>query len=189
MGYHMANASFITIHGIDGTGKTSAAHNVAQALSHYNAPAINYDDITAEVIADPSQPDNALAKKLSQSALITQYIESGYSVIRDRWLIDIHADRGFRGNTVATPSGILTPDYSFVLTCEDSVRMQRVLARGNPTEQDLIPNLEGTRAHYFEQYLLHRIGEFARHAMVIDTTELSQNEVADTITNHLHLVP
>jgi len=185
----MINASFVTIHGIDGTGKTSAARNVAHMLSRHNIPAINYDDITAEVVADPLQPDTALAKKLSQSALITQYLESGHSVVRDRWLIDIHADRGFAGNAVAAPSGILTPDYSFVLTCEDSVRMQRVLARGNPTEQDLIPNVEGTRAHYFEQYLLRRIGEFARLAITIDTTELSQDEVAETITNHLLLVP
>lgn len=185
----MTNASFVTIHGIDGTGKTSASRNVAQALSRHNIPTINYDDITAEVVADRSQSDIALAKKLSQSALITHYLESGHSIVRDRWLIDIHADRGFAGNTIAVPSGILTPDYSFVLTCEDSVRMQRVLARGNPTEQDLIPNVEGTRAHYFEQYLLRRIGEFAHRALTIDTTELGQDEVAETITNHLLLVP
>jgi len=185
----MSNPSFITIHGIDGTGKTSAARNVAHILTNHNMAAINYDDITDEVIPSPLESDSTLAKKISQSALIASYLVDGTSIVRDRWLIDVHADRGFKGASVATPQGIITPDYSFVLTCDDSVRMQRVLERGNPTEEDLIPNREGTRAHYFEQYLLHRIGEFARLAIIIDTTELSQDEVAETITNHLLLVP
>lgn len=177
----MANSNFITIHGIDGTGKTTAAHTVAELLPQ----AVNYDSITDTINYDRNHSDITIAKKLSQSALIHSYLAQDISIVRDRWLIDVHADREHKGMLTPAYEGIATPNYSFVLTCDENLRMQRVLHRGNPTEQDLVPNIEGTRAHYFEQYLLQNIGKFAHHSMVIDTTDLNISEVAQTIVRHI----
>lgn len=177
----MSNPNFITIHGIDGTGKTTAARTVAELLPQ----AINYDDITDTIDYNHNFSDTTIAKKLSQSALVHSYLLQGSSVVRDRWLIDVHADRAHKGILTPDYDGIATPNYSFVLTCDEEQRMQRVLLRGNPTEQDLVPNTEGTRAHYFEHYLMQNIGKFARHSMAIDTTHLTVDKVAQTIIENI----
>lgn len=177
--------SFIAIHGIDGTGKTTATGYLVNHLRAIGRKAIGFDNIYIPQ-QDPMQPSRglevSLSKKAEQSGAIDKMLAEGYDVVKDRWLIDVFADNLHKGNELpdVIPE-IATPDLSILLTCSELERQKRILQRKNATSDDLIPKEVGTRAHFFENYLLENIGDYASNVLQIDTTSMKVNEVVQII--------
>jgi broad-specificity NMP kinase len=84
------SVNFVTIHGIDGVGKTSVATGLARTLDGQSQPAIYYDDL-AEKVKCTRIGSEIFDKKLVQSAIIARALTEGQTVTRDRWLIDVFA--------------------------------------------------------------------------------------------------
>lgn len=180
---------FITVHGIDGTGKSTVANCIVEALHGQGAPTLTFDDAekhyspklplgpdvpSAEAASHPS-----LSKKAVQSVLVRAASEDGIHVVKDRWLIDVYADNIHKGVELPEPPAeIVMPDLSVILVCSEDIRRQRIMQRGNPTADDLIPKELGTRAQFFETYLLENIGMFASQSMVVDTGDHGPAQVA-----------
>jgi thymidylate kinase len=180
-------ANFITIHGIDGTGKSSVAIQLAESLNKQAQTSVFYDDLIGEAGGMPDVARGGVFDgKLYQSSIISQALANGRTVTRDRWLIDVFASETFKGEKLpSAPREILWPDLSVVLLCEESVRQKRIRLRPSPTSQDLIPRVEGTRADYFEKYLLRYVGDFAIRSIIIDTTHNTPAETTAAIISEL----
>ena len=80
---------------------------------------------------------------------------------------------------------LLRPDMAVVLRCSEAERQTRIAARGEATPEDLIANEPGTRAHYFEQYLLEHIAESADRHIILDTTDATPQEMADVVQQNI----
>ena len=164
-------ANFVTIHGIDGTGKSTIANQLAELLNAQGHLAVFYDNLVKEIGDLPNTGGGLFDGKIQQSGIISRALADGQTVSRDRWLIDIFASETFKGEQLSlVPKEILRPDLSVILLCEESVRQSRIRLRSNPTIDDLTPKVEGTRPDYFEKYLLKHIANFAACSLVLDTT-------------------
>jgi thymidylate kinase len=178
------NEGFITFHGIDGTGKTSVVAGLVERLAGGGVPSFNARDcsINSENNSTESNIHPDILRKILQSQAIRSEINAGRIALRDRWLIDTYADKTHAGIVLPTPpEEILVPDLSVILRCNDKIRLRRTSLRENPTEDDLVLNSVGTRAYYFENYLLNNIGRFASRSLVIDTTYNSPEETVSEI--------
>ena len=182
---------FVTFHGIDGVGKTSTTAALANILNGHGYPATTFDSLeeqepVVDLPATSSIDDSSLLKKMQQSALVAGACAGGMSVVRDRWLIDVYADRSHRGILLPSPpEQIMRPDLSFILTCDEQHRQDRIAQRENPTPDDLIPKTSGSRPERFENYLLSHVDEFAARSVVIDTTNISVTAVAKIAFRHV----
>lgn len=187
---------FVTFHGIDGSGKTTAVDTLVSRLDSHGIATAKLDDLrdaegsnvdqTELAMFDP-EAQLSIEKKFSQSDQVRRALENGLVTVKDRWAIDVYASNAFKGNRLPdfVPARILRPNLSVILTCAEHERQDRISQRGNPTPEDLIPNVPGTRAHFFEQYLIHNVSHFALRTMNIDTTYLQPEEIAEIVAEEV----
>jgi thymidylate kinase len=186
---------FITIHGIDGTGKTTTAELLGAGLDESGiriAPWKVVRDKLGPVPNSRASLAAGIGKKVSESTVVSGLMEQGMTLVRDRWAIDVMADHAFAGTpmrgceaSLATNPELLLPDFSVILVCKEDERMRRINLRGNPSEEDLIPNMPGSRAYFFQQYLLANIDKYSGNNMVIDTTDITPEDATGMIMRKL----
>ena len=185
------SGKFLTFHGIDGVGKTTMVEQTVATLADNGHRAISWDNYAEACGFNfPSKRgdfDASVEKKRLESRAILGALSSGLTIVKDRWYIDVLASHTFAGDAQSIdPEGILKPDLSVILLCDEKVRMNdRILARANPTPEDLIPNSAGTRAGFFEDYLLNRIAELSRKHLIIDTTNITPTDVSETVRKNV----
>jgi thymidylate kinase len=185
--------NFVTFHGIDGTGKSTSVVHTFESLSSAGFSVMDWPE--AEVLGASDPPpaskqaySGSLAKKIAQGNAVRVALEAGSTVIKDRWVIDVLAAHAFQGVQLnINPEDFLAPDMAVVLICDEHVRMaDRILKRTNPTPEDLIPKAPGTRASFFEEYLLKNITALSKDHLVIDTTSMKPETVAETVMGRLN---
>lgn len=183
-------SGFVTVHGIDGTGKSTLASTLAASLTERGHRAFEFDALPelAGVARSPQshRRPNSIEKKQTQSHRINHFVQDGITVVRDRWLIDVLASNAWEGRALPVDThDVAVPDLSILLLCAESERMERVSKRGNPTPDDLIPNIHGTRAHAFQTYLLEHLPDLSHNQLVIDTTAQRPEVVAQVAVNEV----
>jgi thymidylate kinase len=186
---------FITIHGIDGTGKTTTAELLRNGLGELGIRVAHWNIVKNLLEPVPNSRASLAAgigKKVSESRIVLDLMEKGMTLARDRWAIDVMADHAFAGTpmrgceaSLATNPELLLPDFSVILVCKENERMRRINLRGNPSEEDLIPNTPGSRACFFQEYLLANIAEHSENSMVIDTTGITPEDTTGMIMGKL----
>jgi len=197
---------FISIHGIDGTGKDTAAISVSEKLTQHGLPVINYDVYKDHLenphkekkdAADKSEDlENRLAVYLESmmyhSDNIKKLLDEGYYVVKSRYVDDIRAHFGHLGISPERVEEInklfpmVQPDLKVVLVVDEDERQRRVLGRKNPTPQDLEPKVEGSRIKYFEDVLIDAVeASPPESALFVNTGNFDPSEVAEKIVNHL----
>lgn len=198
----MKNIWFISIHGIDGTWKTSVCHELSEILNKQWTQTINYEEyiqgkknifskIKSSVKSDYAASQeflNFVNSQISHGKEIQSLLSQWYTVIKDRYIDDVWSHSSFRGVSCAQNiidileenKEIIIPDYKILLTVKENERMRRIHKRGNPTAQDLIPNTQWQRPYHYETFLKNRINTHHRW-IVVDTSEKSIKQVVDEI--------
>lgn len=196
---------FVTFHGIDGTGKTTSAAEFCDLFASVHGPCINYD-LAGESLPNPfrhsktevqrtASPSAQLAfflgSTLFHSDAISKLAEEGYSIVKSRYLDDVLAHHAHLGVTdvekIAAQFPIVQPDLKVILVTDEEVRRQRIDFRGIGDERDAEVKTLGSRAQYFEDYLLEQNAELLRlgKALLIDTSDLSPREVGQEVMSHV----
>jgi len=197
---------FITIHGIDGTGKTTTTEKLHQRLVSMGEQAINYDThkndrpnpfAQKKELADrEGSPEERLAAYLESTMFHSEQIEDlrkqGFHVMKSRYLDDVLAHHSHLGlSEEVLQAGlrkfpIVQPDLKVILTADESKRRDRIEGRGILDARDAEHKAPGSRARYFEDYLM----QFAQKApegsvLHLDTGELDAEEVVERIIRSL----
>lgn len=192
-------AKFITVHGIDGTGKTTLVGAIERGLYTRGL------DVAPEGLIQVGNPWRALrdefaditpnerlfyklGSKVADGQLISEQLASGTNTVKDRWVVDVLADETHKG--VVAPKmifpSILMPDIAVLLVCDEDERMARVTARPDASEDDLIPCAPGQRAYYFQNYLLDHIAASAVDSIQLDSTETSPEALAQLVLERVY---
>lgn len=200
---------FVTIHGIDGTGKTSTTQKVVEGLGDIGERAINYDihketgfnpfsDIKNEVDKHGSIEERLtvyLESMMYHSTEIDSLIQQGFHVIKSRYLDDIKANFSYLGispekvKELEKRFPMIQPDLKVILLLEETERRRRINIRGISDDRDLEERKPGSRLDFFENYLIEAVkGARAGSALFIDTGSLNCNEVAKKIIDHILMI-
>lgn len=175
----------IVLEGIDGVGKTTASRLLAEALNQREpGSAIRFEDLAFD---NPTRGVRRACGQDHEAEFLAHVLSAIFKdreirrrlltthVIADRYIysaIAHHAARGVDTDTVdLSRLSILEPDHAFLLTAEESVRRQRLVARGNMNDGDRRVHSPGSELDAIEHC-------FARHLAVrIDTTFLTTDQV------------
>lgn len=196
---------FVTIHGIDGTGKTATTAALATALENRGIATVNYDlhelqlsnpfSAAKERVLRETSPAAQLAfylgSTLYHSDQISQLVIDGYAVVKSRYLDDVLAHHEHLGvenvQAIAALFPVVQPDFQVVLTLSEHERRRRIEERGIVDAYDLVEKVAGSRMEYFENYLLthtQALQDIGR-AMHIQTDTIKPQEVAEEIIKYM----
>lgn len=194
----------VTIHGIDGTGKTTVAREVERELAARAIPVINYDDYKStkeNPIAskkDVADKHGSLEERLAAHLESTSYHSSeidgllakGFHVVKSRYLDDVMAHFVHLGvpqeklDEMIGRFPIIQPDLKVILTVDESVRAKRVRERPDATVQDMDTKVGGSRAQFFEDYVRRVLQESGGKAFLeLDTSSQSARDVSKIIVD------
>jgi len=197
---------FISIHGIDGTGKTTTSQEVVNNLRDSGILAINYDTHKEKI----SNPHELKKKEIDKSGSLEEklavYLESmmyhsdeiysllsrGFHVVKSRYLDDIKANFLHLGISqekmmeIASKFPMVQPDLNVILLLDEVERRKRINIKGILDDRDIEVKKIGTRLGFFEDYLLKAAREAPIDSVLhIDTSVNSINEVTKKIVDHL----
>ena len=167
---------------------------------------VNYDDYKTHDAKNPFEPIKKkveetaphsaqfafyLASMLYHSSMIEHLITEGSAVVRSRYIDDVVAHHAHLEvpyvQQIAKLFPILQPDLRVVLMLPEEVRRQRVFYRGEINTRDKDTKVAGSRADFFERFLIHTAHKFldSGKALIVDTSIRSPHEVVECIVDHL----
>lgn len=197
---------FISIHGIDGTGKTETARAVQREVVRRGYEAVNYDDHQARKANPHREKKEALDARGSVEDRLTAHLEStmyhsdqidsllaqGYHVVKSRYLDDVMANFAHLGvsqdymDTIVRKFPVVQPDLKVILTVEEPERIRRIQNRQDATEVDKEEKKTGSHLLFLEEYLKNITSQSDGVARLsLDTGSLDSNQVARSIVDHL----
>jgi thymidylate kinase len=197
--------SFITIHGIDGTGKSTTVSMVASLLVARGVATINYDVYESEH-TNPFSPAKKgvlatttpeaqfafyIGSTLYHSQTISELVAQGTCVVKTRYLDDVLAHHAHLGvanvREIAALLPIKTADLMVVLTLPETVRRARILKRGELDVKDKEVRQAGSRLDFFERFLLESAGllQSSKRSLIIDTSTTPPERVARMIVERM----
>ncbi len=158
----------IVFEGIDGTGKTTISSLLVTELKNRGINAVRYEDIenrnsvfnaAKEYIKAHATVEASfffyVASALNKSAEITPLLTDAW-VICDRYVYSTVAQHIARGLDAALvpdfkKTALRKPDYLFLLTVDEAVRISRLSLRGEASADDFVPKEVGSVPYIKEQ--------------------------------------
>jgi thymidylate kinase len=197
----LTTAPYITIHGPDGVGKTSAGRNVVDTLIEYGKKVVFFDDWRVGTAWSNPFSDRHLREKVKNnpeafvalqlakvavdSAAITNLTESGIAVVKDRGVLDVRADLKYRGIDPASCSGPLVrePDLAIFLQVTEEARHRRLAVKEDAQSDDFQPNTPGNRLYVMTQFVEAAVSRLApERGLSIQTDDLTLDQVVTRIS-------
>ena len=192
--------AFITLHGPDGVGKTTAGRKLVELLAEHGHTAVFFDDWRDEngwknpfsskelrrAVGETDKGFVALqaAKAAVDSMVITELTDSGLIVIKDRGILDVRADLQHRGFDPADCAGplIREPDFAVLLTVSEEGRMRRLANKPDVQPEDYQPNTPGHRLYDMTQSLQQQVeARMPDGGMIVNTDDISLREAIAVI--------
>lgn len=173
--------TFITLDGVDGTGKTTVAKILAsdRSFHYYKSPTGPFAQLRKEVDSRAAPLERYCFYRMAtqyDSTQIGQLLETSH-VVCDRYIASTaayHIAMDARIRVVHDDNGLLKPHFTFLLGARSDVRDKRILERAKMLSD---AKLEGDSA------LLDRVAEIFRSfgLVYIDTSDITAEEVATKI--------
>lgn len=181
---------FVTVDGLDGTGKSTLVRNLADALGAeaWATPGDALEPYRSGVLAALG-PDPAAAALFYAATVVAQgrralaAAAEGRVVVMDRYWLSTLAyarARGCTADLLALQEALPRPDVSVVVTLEEAVRQERMRGRGALTAADAETLDPGFR----DTVLRHFTGDNAREfapLVVVDVTGRSEGECVEAV--------
>lgn len=198
----MKRGAFVTIHGIDGTGKSETVKVLAQILASRGVKTIDYDAYKIGDVDNPFEPikkwveakasvsaqfDFYVASMAYHSKVIARFLTEGRVVVRSRYIEDVIAQYMYLGVPYVRESvesaGLLQQDLQVVLILPEEIRRERIMQRGEVDVKDREMNTPGSRLDFFERMLLYtaRCRFNTRRGLILDTSIFSIEAVTERI--------
>lgn len=164
----------IVFEGIDGVGKSTISLAIKDKLKTLGIKAVLYEEherkiknfnilkpFIKSVVAKTSINSSFLfylSSAVYKSTIISKLLEKQW-VICDRYIYSTIAYHNVNGASKKITSNlknlpILKPDFAFLITTKDSIRINRIKKRKVIKKEDLIPKKYGNRVHQTEAELL-----------------------------------
>lgn len=202
----VSRGRFISVHGIDGTGKTTTTLAAVDALNAAGIPAINYDTYKEGEKNPYAEKKNLADREGSLEERLAAYLESmmyhgerieallaqGFHVVKSRYLDDILAHFNHLGvsedvmEALRKKFPMVQPDLKVILRLTEPERRQRIDVRGVLDEKDLEEKRPGSRLQSFEEYLLRATEHASSDSVLhVDTGSCDVNEVSRRIIDRI----
>ena len=174
---------FICLEGIDGVGKTTVARIIARHLGavYYKSPGGKFAETRHMVDSNDIEP---LTRYFFYRAA-TQYDSESIkrilrhsTVVCDRYIYStfaFHIAMDPRVESLIEMTGLMVPDYTFLLTANEKVRLERLGTRSAVSNLEENTNLQRKANRLF----------LSQGHVVIDTSHITACKVADNILDHL----
>lgn len=204
MSNSLETARYITLHGPDGSGKTTVGRALANRLETNGSPAVFFPDWRvqndiANPFYEPLRTEEAkepqlllslvLAKLAFDSWHINELLEQDVNVIKDRGLFDVRADMAWRGMDalLCDSPAIKAPDFSVYLDVGESARLRHLAVKPDSNADDYEPNEPGTRMHTLARYVLGEVTALEKRGqgMVLPSDSLSIEEIVERVEETL----
>lgn len=172
---------FVSIDGVDGVGKTTVAKLLAAdgCFQYHKSPSGPFAQLRKEVDAHATWLERYCFYRLStqfDSVQISQLLETS-SVVCDRYVVSTaayHIAMDARIKVIHNDTGLLKPDFAFLLGARSEIRDRRILDRANMLS-DI--GIERNSA------LLDKVAEvFLSFGLIyIDTSDITAEDVVSAI--------
>lgn len=193
------SAPYITIHGPDGSGKTTVGRRVVDLLHAHGREAVFFDDWRKEAAWQNPFSDKELRRQFAEngtafsvlqlakvaldSAKISELTDAGIVVIKDRGILDVRADLQYRKQKAAYCQGpyVREPDLAVYLAVSEVARQSRLEVKQDIRPEDFQPNVPGTRLHAIATSVLAAVTDMKERGRIIQTDELSVDQVVKQV--------
>jgi len=169
---------FVVLEGLSGTGKSTCGRIVAARLAAVllDAPLPPLDAVRPAMDGMPLSVRYLFY--LTAVAHVSEVVKTQLArtaVVCDRYVLTTQCFHQAAGLRVLDSSslGLLEPDLTVLITCEDNVRRRRLLARGM-TVSDLREQTPGLEAAFLNAYRAEGLPE-------VDTTGRTAEEAAEQV--------
>ena len=201
---------FVTVHGIDGTGKTTVTSSLVDSMNADGHKAINYDEYKdktpnpylekkSEADKNGSLEDRIaiyLESTMYHGKQIDQLLNDGFHVVKSRYLDDVLAHFAHLGGNkdmmgkLKIQFPIVQPDLKIILSLDEDLRRERINTRGILDDRDVEKKEPGSRLYFFEDYLKKaNILDPANSVLHLDSGKLNVEAITKKIIDHLLNLP
>jgi len=191
--------SFVSIYGVDGTGKTTVVNELQKRFFKEKNNFLNFDQFEDKKLNNPyvlskksvikygsenSQFFHYIGSNIFQGDIISRFKEDGKFVVKSRWFLDIFAAFSYRGldfiEDLKTKIPFLIPDVSVLLVVDEIERISRIRNRKTNNLDDFDLEKVNYKKEYLRQSLKEKIYN-EKNFLEIDTTNKNPGEIADII--------
>ncbi|MDD3399600.1 MAG: AAA family ATPase [Methanosarcina sp.] len=177
---------FLVFEGLSGSGKTTIAELVAKSLGaeFYKTPAAPFDSIRDAIdvkVCLQARFLFYLAAVAQASSEISEILKQK-SVVCDRYFLTTlcyHQAIGVGMDGISEPFTeiLIQPDYTFLVVCDDEIRLQRLRDRGM-SYNDIQERKSGVESLFLSKYREHSVIEIDNSC---DGPEITAGKVVDLL--------
>lgn len=177
---------FIVVEGLSGCGKTRITKALSKKLNaiYFKTPPpplIAFRDIADKKFGIEDRYSFYLAGSFLASEQIKKILERK-TVICDRYIyttLAFHAARGLKVHKISQLKNLLTPDITFLVTCDEDIRRERMNKRGL-SHNDKLEIKFKTDRKFLKEYEKFPVKYLENNGRLIDTIAEAMRQIGLT---------